>query len=351
MWWKVLAVVFVGLTGPLGAVWAEDEPSQPYLPKDEVLTTVKKKKKADGKKKKVDGWHPRIALGVSASLASSSNVVGQIDGVSMTAVVNVDGGFDYRRGPHEWRNAFKLSEAFSRTPAIDEFVKSSDVISLDSTYLYHFKAVPWIGPFARVEFATAIFEGRDIRANESTYSIQRLDGSIDTVVDDRLRLSDPFSPLTLGESVGVFAQPVRKDNFQLEVKLGFGARHIFADDALAVDDDGGTDVIEVNELEDVHQGGPAADVELRGKMATGLNYFAGAEVMIPVIRSKDDPEGRDSFELANVLIKAGLSMKLASWASLDYQLRALRQAQIVDKFQVQNNLLLTFTWSLLGGEA
>jgi hypothetical protein len=40
-----------------------------------------------------------------------------------------------------------------------------------------------------------------------------------------------------------------------------------------------------------------------------------------------------------------LSFKLVEWASLDYILKTLRQPQLVQDWQVQNMLLLTFGYS------
>ena len=53
-------------------------------------------------------------------------------------------------------------------------------------------------------------------------------------------------------------------------------------------------------------------------------------------------DNRGAMALTNVEIDATLSFKLVDWASLDYELKALRQPQLLDRFQVQNNLLLTF---------
>ena len=46
--------------------------------------------------------------------------------------------------------------------------------------------------------------------------------------------------------------------------------------------------------------------------------------------------------LTNVEFRANLSVKLVEWASLDYQFKTLREPQLIDEFQIQNNLLFTF---------
>ena len=53
-------------------------------------------------------------------------------------------------------------------------------------------------------------------------------------------------------------------------------------------------------------------------------------------------EAEDSaFELTNLAFRAALSVQLVDWASLDYELAVIREPQILDVFQVRNNLLLT----------
>jgi hypothetical protein len=57
---------------------------------------------------------------------------------------------------------------------------------------------------------------------------------------------------------------VSRDAIEAELRAG-GARHIFADGQLAVDDDEATPVVGVKELQDVHQLGAEATVEVRGQ--------------------------------------------------------------------------------------
>jgi hypothetical protein len=43
----------------------------------------------------------------------------------------------------------------------------------------------------------------------------------------------------------------------------------------------------------------------------------------------------------NIDLGGQLSFKLVEWASLDYQIKAVREPQVLDGFQVRNSLLLT----------
>ena len=67
-------------------------------------------------------------------------------------------------------------------------------------------------------------------------------------------------------------------------------------------------------------------------------------VLICVPTPLDDKREPD---LTYVLIEATLAIKLFSWMSLDYSLRALRQPLVIDDFQIQNSLLLNFSYAVL----
>lgn len=80
-------------------------------------------------------------------------------------------------------------------------------------------------------------------------------------------------------------------------------------------------------------------------MSDRVTYLAFAEAMTPFIRQKRAGDSRGAFRMTNVNLGVQLSFSLTSWASLDYQFRAVRQPQLIEAFQIQNLLLLTFKHS------
>jgi len=247
----------------------------------------------------------------------------------------------------EWRNSLLISESFSRTPAIKSWIKAGDVLSFESIYLY--KLASWMGVYARFGMDTALFEGSDVRPTPVKYSIQKISGgSPEVVMQSRLRLTESFSPLTLKESAGLFARPITGVEKNLEFRFGFGAREVFADGALMLADDAGTtDVVEVKETKSYNQAGGEFASTFWGALAENkVAYKLGFELMTPLIRDKDKGDDRSALEMTNIEFKAALSFKLVSWASLDYEFRALKQPQLIEDFQFQNNLLLTLTYTL-----
>ena len=318
--------------------------------RDDELVPDKIESKADEKKK--DGWYPKLSIGASLSFSHSSKVVGAQNGQTWSLGPSLDFSLDYFGGPHEWRNTLTIKEVFTRTPLIDEFVKTMDELKLQSIYLFHIKNVHWLGPFARLSLTTAIFPGADVQPDTKTYLIKELDGSTTLRTNDRIALTDAFAPLTLKESIGLFAQPVDKEVVKIEFRLGVGARESFVQDGLAIADDDGTPEIDVNRLEDFQQvggelfGGISGTVtwENLGKDRP-LLYGVSIEVLLPFYSSAD--QGMSLTDLTVIDIQATLGIKLFSWMSLDYSLRALKDPLIIDEWQIQNNLLLNFSYALI----
>ncbi|MFT7579999.1 MAG: hypothetical protein ACI9MR_001666 [Myxococcota bacterium] len=294
------------------------------------------------KKKTLDkeGWHPKLSFGASVAVASNSNVVGQVDGSSWTLGFSMLGGLDYRQGVHDWINTLSISEVFTRTPIVDEFVKSADVFTFES--IYYMRLSEMFGPFASFKLDSSLFEGTNVQSNAVDFS---LDGDIIKASTTSIKLTDSFQPLALKEAIGAFYKPITTPEVAVAFRAGFGATQVFADGSLVLADDGGTaNIIELAELSSFSQAGAVIAADITGTMDDGrVSYGAKAEVLFPFIN--DDAQDRSVIDLTNYDFSAKLSFKLFEWASLNYEIKALLQPELIEEWQVQNNLLLTFNYS------
>jgi len=294
---------------------------------------------------KQGGLELSLKNGATFSLVDTRDVVGVTpNGATLTLGLKFDGLATYRKDGHEWRGALGVNAALTRTPALPEFVKSADALAFDTSYLYFVR--PWFGPFARFALGTPMFRGFDVRAAPTTYSIARASGETDVVTTKRLNLTEPFHPMTLKETVGPFARPVEGERFNLELRAGLGGLQTFAEGQLILDDDDGTaDRIEVKELKDVFQVGAEGSLELWGAIyEKKVSYKAGIGVLIPAWNNQEPAEGeakKGALELTNIDIGAGLSVKLVEWATLDYELKVVRQPQLTEQWQIRNGMMLT----------
>ncbi|MEO5729071.1 MAG: hypothetical protein ABI134_30545 [Byssovorax sp.] len=324
---------------------ADDDLKQANKTDFVVPGTAGAAKKDDGKPK--EGWSPRLALGATASFGDNRSVVGQTDGGTLAFGLKFDVGLDYRRGGHEWRNTLNLAEGMTRTPVIPVFVKSVDQLAVESIYLYH--VTPWFGPFARATMLTSMFRGADIRPAPVTYEIARVTGEVESVTASRLTLSEPFHLMTLKQSLGPFLRPVEREMINVEIRAGLGAQETIAKGQLAITDDDSPE-IEVKELANVNQLGVQAAADVWGTISDKrVIYRVGVDVMLPLLRtSLVAGDNRSTLDLMNVEMGGQLSFKLVEWASLDYQIKAIREPQVLDAFQVRNSLLLTLGLSYTG---
>ena len=307
-----------------------------YVPEDEIAGA--------GEESKVDG-----TLGVSStfSLASNQNVVGQVDGFSMLFGVGLLGGVDYLKGSYEMRNTLKLNTAWARTPVIEQFIKTNDVLDVEN--LHNYFLLKWFGVFGRLSLRTNIFPTEVVLAEPMDFATVDANGDPDVIVSDtrRFRLNDQFSPLTLHESLGVFAEPVKTRPISLSVRLGGGARQTFVDSVYVVDDDDATaDITEVQLLDTVIQGGAEAFLGARGSFQEKrVGYQVGASVMLPFLNN--DPQDRAATELTRIAAEADVTFGVFSWLNFVYSFKFINDPQLVEEPQIQNNLMLTFQYTLI----
>jgi len=368
-----LAVAAIGVAVP---AFAQDTASN--LPKDLKL-----------EKEKKDGWDLIWNIGAGTSMTQNDQFVGQPQGIAATLQGNTAFQGNYFKDEHEWRNSFGLNVAYSYNPTLPGWLKTADLMQLES--LYQYKVTEWFGPFARLAYDTSILPGFDRRSGTNQYIISKLDGStqsggvtrnvVETAPNGDVKrtsqafdLTNPFAPSRLKQSVGVFLRPVSKDDVTVEFLPAVGARETFAKGALfvkgpAADADIAafygaagkpatiTNVLQVLELDDVFQVGPELIFQLYGTVLEGkMTYKVRAEAMMPLARSGADVKGADglplnSVQLTNFDVLAALSFKLVSWASIDYQFRFVRQPQVVDANQIQNSVLVNFQYALFERKA
>ena len=292
--------------------------------------------------KRSDGWKPGLAIGATVNLNDARSVVGQQEGTTVSLGGVLDGVVDYNSGKHEWRNVLAIMAGTARTPTIDEFVKTSDKLTFETTYLLH--VYESFGPFTRFGLDTSMFPSNDVRASAVDYEVAMLDGTTDEFTGRRLRLTDAFQPLTLKESLGVFWQPVRMTRVQLETRAGIGAQETLIEGGLTIDDDDSTDTVELKELDDTFAVGGELLFNVWGFFDEDkrASYSLGIGVLFPFVTSSlADGDERGLGELTTVEGSLALNAKLFDWASLGYRLDVDRNPLLLDEFQVTNNLLLT----------
>ena len=318
------------------------------LPADEEAAKEDKgRASVDDDGAKTDTVDMKLRLGLSAAFTQSAGMVGQQDGLGVTFGTNVTGQINWVSGSHQWRNGMTYAVSLAYTSVIGELVKTADRFQLDSVYTW--KGLAWLGPFVSLSIDTPFFVGYDVRAEPVDYEITYLDGSIERQDESkRLRLTTPFEPLQLKESVGVSLVPLTATELSLTFNAGVTATQVFAKDALSVSDKKETPVIEVTEIDSFVALGQTSRLAMHGTLADGwVTYKAHGELFVPFVDSSPKTKDLGLDERLNISTGARFSLRIAAWASLDYEFRALLQPQIQSEWQIQNVVMFTFGYDLI----
>lgn len=338
----VFAALCLGAAAAQAQVAVPAPASQDWVPPTD---DVEKKALEKPPETPPDGWFPKLSIGGNLSLSHNDKVVGSDDGLTVTGGLLLDGSVEMRNGSHEWLNTLAIRYQQTRTPVVDQFVKSMDTLEFNSTYFYHLPALPWVGPFARFRLTTQMFPSELVLGDVA--DIKSTDGEIlrdDLPARTSFDLAGAFEPLVLRETLGAFAKPAEDKTFTLLVKLGAGAQEIIARDGYVLADDNATAEIEVQQLESSTEVGVEAEVNANGEAKDMFTWSLGANMLYPFITSaKDELEGSP----ANIEFLAKVGAKLTDWGQVEYVFSAKRIPRVVEEWQLQNGLVLNLTVQLL----
>jgi hypothetical protein len=293
---------------------------------------------------KPQSWDYTLTLSANFALAQNNNMVGQPEGTSYLIGLGAVGNVLYVDGPHELKLTLALVESFSKTPVLNSIVKANDLARLEAMYSYYF--LKWLGGYGRASFESPLLTTNDVRSDLTTYSITRLDGTVDTVSARSLRVASAIQPLTLNQSLGLVAKPVETEPANLSLRAGAGARETFADGVLVNKDDKATLPVEYLETATVIQAGVEAALGVNGKLPEQrLSYGVDFAVLFPFLNN--DALNRSVGQLTRVGLAGNLNFSAYEWLGLTYQLLVQRDPQLVSGVQVQNNVFLTFKYDVI----
>jgi hypothetical protein len=299
--------------------------------------------------KDIQGWNPFLGLTSTISLVDNSSVIGQVDGFSTLFGIGLLGGADHVHDEHLLRTSIALNESFARTPVVDRFVKTNDSVKLEGLYNYFMSK--HLGAYGRLTLATTILATTDVRGTPTSWVDASGDVPTPLTTDGfTQRLAGAFSPFTVTEAAGGFADPVREDVFTLALRLGIAGRHTFADGVRVNNDAAMTPEVELLRLSDVHQLGAEVFAGAAGKLDKAkANYKAGVAVLLPSVNN--DKFDRSAASLTRVAFEGNLTYAMSSWLSVVYSLAVTRDPQLFpagkELVQVQNTILLTFQLNLV----
>lgn len=305
----------------------------------------------DGKPAKQQGWKHKLILGATGAFSRTSNVVGAVDGSTTQVGLIVDGSSDYISGVQEWMTAYKIVQAQSQTPLLSQFFKSADSFDIASTFTHRFADLSWAGPYARAKASTSLFAGYIVKPTASLLKKAKTDGSTEleaiAAQERSSRTTSAFEPLLLGESAGLFSYPLESKTITVKASAGAATQQILTQDGYASADDAKTPEIELKQLRSSTQIGGEFELSALGEIEPTTSWKLKANLFMPLYTNGGPALALTGVDALSTDLSAALSIKLAKWASLDYILTAKRIPLVLDKWQVQNGLMLTTSFGLL----
>jgi len=304
--------------------------------------------KKDPKKKKLaDGWHHNLTLGATLAMGQSLNVPGIDDGISLTLGAVVIGSVLYKYKQHRWTSSLSLVHAWAKTPSVKPMVKSADELNIKTGYQYVFKKMESVSFVAGLQLVTSIAPGDLVLAADTGLLLNQVDGTqlSDTALrGQRYRLTDAFEPLIFKQLAGFNVRPYETLLATLDVRLSLAGWEVWAS-GYAVNNDAGTDELDLKELQSFQQVGIQLEAIIAGNLSKRLSYAFALELMFPMYTSVET--GLSGFDLLNTDLSFQVGLKMSKWASLSYVFSAKRIPVLVDQWQIVNNLVLSFTANIL----
>jgi hypothetical protein len=334
-----ITAALLAMTALTGTAVAQDDPG--YIP-EEVAAAAEE----------VDtGWDPSLSASANFSLASNKNVVGNVDGMTLSLGLMLNGSLKYLSTDrvHEWQNNLSWALGATRTPTVPVFGKSLDELDFETMYLIHLKKAPWFGPFVGLSLDTTLLPTDYITAEQVGIERHEIDGTVSSThtydAMEKIPLTPTLAPTSLRESLGVFATPLEREPIAIEIRTGVGAWETFTRNGFVIADDDTTDVLELQRLQDSVQLGAELNLTATGQFKDSVTYTARVALMQPFVHNAETE--LEGFELLNTEFEFLLGIRLTKWASLDYQFKAFRTPLVLDDFQIQNGLLLSVNANLI----
>lgn len=327
----------VGLAAWLGCV----NIAHAEIPTVDSVSPIKPKKED---KPLLEGWHFGVNLGATFQWTANSHFVGVTEGNLVALGGQIQGMIDFKKGINEWRNRISLLETYTKVPQINSIIKSTDQFSVNSTYLANL--VSWIGPFAQVKMDTYIFPGQDVQAKDTLYAVTDASGQTQDTVASTLKLTTPFQPLYLQESAGAFAKAFDRPEVRWVFLIGPSFLQTFANGQRIITNQA-ADKIEVKTLSSFYQIGPWIGMAIGGEFFDSrITYRAEIDAMYVLVRTPQYTVAHSFGDLINVQSSVNFAFKLVDWMSLMWDFTTIRIPDVTPWFQIQSNVLLTFTYEL-----
>lgn len=277
---------------------------------------------------------------LTVGLVDSVGWAGQDDGTKAAVGFAITGQLALLRGGHSLDANLGLEAAVGKARGSSDLAKARDGASIDGTWTW--RVVSWFGAHAAAFAETAPLGSSLDHETATLHSVLRPEGDRERVTRRSLILTDPGVPLRLGQELGPVLLPVEVAPARVAIHVGAAARETFADGQLAVSEDPTTPFVDVEEADGAARAGIGGGFEVGGVVSTArVHYRVRADLMTPLAYPARPSNERGALNFTDVDLRANISLRLVSWASLDYAFQALREPLVLNDYRVRSSLVVS----------
>jgi hypothetical protein len=183
--------------------------------------------------KLTSNWRFGINVGVNTQFNTEIDHQAGLTTNTFTLGGLLDAWLLYRRKPVEWSTRLRLDESINLTDdKLEDMVNNPDRMLMSSIFIW--RILNWVGPYARVESNTKLFDSKVRRSNESGFCFTDENYVFDeTSALDTARvyaLEPAFSPFIFELGAGVNFDLTTRRYFEAKARLGFGSTYSWYDD-------------------------------------------------------------------------------------------------------------------------
>ncbi len=320
-----------------------------------------------------DDWvHAKtLSVGFSGSYTNNNNLlVGATPGSFMQAGGIINGGWGMLKGGHEIMNEISWAEGIFYSPALGSlsdgnFQKATDNLSLTSTYKYHFEDIDWIGPYAKLNIATQVFNNWYLDGVKSNLDFEtgEFDASGNPIEDIRSleaqkkqKISSAFEPTTLQLDFGAFLQPKQyPPKLNYFFNLGLSQRSQFAQDGHIVTgveagtlaDGSAGNLVSLTKLYDYNSFGLNGQANFNGAYQKNILWGLNVGAYYPLaIYGSNDPaaENAEGIDVLHMNVAGKISFMVGEYLSVDFVQRFIRDPFVTREWETSGESSFSNDW-------
>jgi len=180
--------------------------------------------------KLTSNWRFGINVGINTQFNTEIDHQTDLTTNAFTLGGLLDAWLLYRKKPVEWSTRLRLDESINLTDDnLKDMINNPDRLLMSSIFIW--RILSWVGPYARVESNTKLFDSKVRRSGESGFCLTDADYVFAGFDTSQVYTIEPaLSPFIFELGAGVNFDLTTRRYFEARARLGFGSTYSRYDD-------------------------------------------------------------------------------------------------------------------------